>query len=79
MCFSGKPLKQNITTDYSDYTYKLSGRGRPSPRLVSEKLFKKLRDETATPNARNLTAMFAFFSEYLTIHLSFFGFVTDAL
>lgn len=59
--FTGKPLKQNITTDYADYTYKLSGRGRPSPRLVSNELFRK--NQTYTKSERNLTAMFAFFGK----------------
>ncbi|XP_053408593.1 dual oxidase-like isoform X3 [Mercenaria mercenaria] len=66
---AGKPLKQNITTDYSDYTYKVSGRGRPSARLISEQLFKKLRNETFTPNSRNLTALFAFFSQLVAMEL----------
>ncbi|XP_052805242.1 dual oxidase-like isoform X3 [Mya arenaria] len=66
---AGKPLKQNITTAYSDYTYKLSGQNRPSPRLISELLFKKDVNFTYTPNGRNLTAMFAFFGQLVALEL----------
>ncbi|XP_052252760.1 dual oxidase 1-like isoform X3 [Dreissena polymorpha] len=66
---AGKPLKQNITTAYFDYTYKLSGRNRPSPRLISETLFKKDANNTYTPNERNLTALFAFFGQLVFLEL----------
>ncbi|KAL4228920.1 NAD(P)H oxidase [Mactra antiquata] len=66
---AGKTLKQNITTDYADYTYKLAGKDRPSPRLVSNELFRKLPNRTYTPNERNLTAMFAFFGQVVALEL----------
>ena len=67
-CFTstGKALRQNITTAYSDYTYKLSGINRPSPRLISQLLFAKDVNFTYTPNQRNLTAMSAFFGKLLS-------------
>ena len=54
---------QNVTTDYSDFTYKLAGRARPSPRTVSLELFAAQDNETLPPSHNNLTAMFAFFGE----------------
>lgn len=66
---AGQPLKQNITPDYRDFTYKLPGQDRPSPRSVSEALFRKNESSMFIRNERNLTAMFAFFGQLVMFEL----------
>ena len=59
---------QNVSTEYSDFTYKLSGRKRPSPRLASLELFTTHDNSTLPPSYNNLTAMFAFFGKLRRIN-----------
>lgn len=66
---AGKALMQNVTTDYSDFTYKLSGRTRPSPRAITLELFTANENDTLPPSHQNHTAMFAFFGQAVALEL----------
>ncbi|KAL3836734.1 hypothetical protein ACJMK2_022153 [Sinanodonta woodiana] len=65
---SGRPLEQNCSTHYADYTYQPAGSDRPSARLISEELFYQ-PPSSIIPSSRNFTAMFAFFSQLVALEM----------
>ncbi|XP_013772431.1 dual oxidase-like [Limulus polyphemus] len=63
-------LVRKTPPSYSDGVYMIAGRDRPSPRAVSQSVFK---GDDGIPSERNLTALFSFFGQVVSSEILMAG------
>ncbi|OWF46058.1 Dual oxidase [Mizuhopecten yessoensis] len=67
---AGEPLIHNITTAYTDFTYKVPSNGLPSARVISNTLFRQNMSLDSGGSFLNRSALFAFFGQLVDFELT---------